>query len=202
MNGRIRPGLSPGEAFLDLDLVRARPYELTFIADNHRTPSTGAEGVTAAGTVWNLTGFGDRLDAFVGVSEGVNEVGTRFTLPVNTRGTRFSMGYNQNDNAVIEEPLNSVDIESESRNFELNLTHPFLRTLGRNFEAGITLAVRKSQTYLDDVDFSFSRGADNGKSKVTALRLIQSYVDRTPFMALTLRSTMSFGLDLFDPTIP
>jgi len=201
MNGRLRPGLSPGEAFLDLDLVRARPYELSLIADNHRTPSTGAEGITAAGTVWNLTGFGDRLDASLGVTEGVNEVAVRFALPVNAWGTRLYLGYNQNDNAVIEEPLNSVDIESESKSFEMNLTHPFLKTMGRTLEAGVTLAKRKSETSLNGTDFSFSRGADDGKSEVTALRFIQSYVDRTPFTAITLRSTMSFGLDLFDPTI-
>jgi len=201
MNGRIRPGISPGEAFLDLDIVRARPYELSLTADNHRTPSTGAEGVTATGTVWNLTGSGDRLDASLGISEGVNDVGTRFTMPVNALGSRFSLGYSQNDNSVIEEPFSSVDIESESRNFEINLTHPLLRTLTRNVEAGVTLAARKSQTTLDGADFSFSKGADNGESKVTALRLIQSYVDRTPSMALTLRSTVSVGLDIFDATI-
>jgi hemolysin activation/secretion protein len=201
MNGRIRPGISPGEAFLDLDLERARPYALRLIADNHRTPSTGSEGVTAAGTIWNLSGFGDRLDASIGFSEGVNEVSTRFSLPLNSRGTRLSLGYNQNDNAVIEEPLDTVDIESESKNLEINLSHPLLRTLGRTLEVGVTLAARKSETSLENRSFSFSPGAVDGKSKVTALRFIQSYVDRTPVTALTLRSTLSFGLDLFDSTI-
>ncbi|MEA2060403.1 MAG: POTRA domain-containing protein [Thermodesulfobacteriota bacterium] len=193
MNGRIRPGLLPGQAFLDLDVVRTRPYGFTITADNYRTPSTGAEGLTAAGTIWNLTGLGDRLDASLGFSEGVNEFAARFTLPQDAQDTRVSLGFSINDNAVIEEPLASVDIESDLKNIEINLTHPFVKTLEKSFEMGVTLARRESQTLLDGHGFSFDICSENGKNEVTALRFIQSYAERNPFMAMTLRSTISFG---------
>jgi len=202
MDGRIRPGMDAGQAFLTLDVERARPYELRLTCDNHRSPSTGSIGVGLSGTLWNLSGFGDRLDASLGGSQGSQELAARFELPVNSMGTRVFMGWNQSDNSVIEAPLDDVDIDSESRSFEASLIHSFIHTLGRSFKAGVTLAVRKSQTFIfSDQPFSFSSGADDGESRVSALRFFQSFTDRTPYRALILRSTLSTGLDLFDATV-
>jgi len=201
MDGRIRPGHTPGEAFLDLDVTRAKPYALSLTGDNHRPPSTGAERVTAAGTLWNLTGFGDRLDAFFGISEGADEASVGYAIPLTAKDTRLSLYYGWSENAVIEEPLASVDIESESQTGELKLEHPLLNSLRRRLDLSLTLSIRKSETYLLGEPFSFTHGAEDGESRVTALRFIQSFVDRTPSTALALRSTLSLGVDLFGPTI-
>lgn len=201
MDGTIRPGTVPGEALLDLDVKRSRPYQLGLIADNHGSPSTGAERITAAGSVWNLTGLGDRLDASFGHTKGADEISAGFSLPLNARNTSLSLYYNRNENAIIEEPLDAIDIESKSETAELTLMHPFLHNLRRRLELGISLAARESRTWLLNEPFSFTKGDEDGKSQVTALRLIQSYTDRTPYTALALRSTLSVGLDLFGPTI-
>ncbi len=201
MNGRIRPGVAPGEATLDLEVTRSRPYDLRFVADNHRPPSTGAEHLTAAGAVWNLTGFGDVLDASFGVSEGADEISAGYALPLNANNTRLSLRYSRGENAVIEEPLDVVDIESETESAQISLTHPLRRTLGETLEVGVDLSVRESKTFLLSRPFSFTTGAVKGDSQVTALRLVGSYVNRTPATALALRSTVSVGVDLFGPTI-
>ncbi|MGE0085224.1 MAG: ShlB/FhaC/HecB family hemolysin secretion/activation protein [Desulfococcaceae bacterium] len=201
MDGRIHPGVSPGEAVLDLDVTRSRSYELSLTTDNHSSPSTGAERITAAGSVWNLTGFGDRLDASFAHSRGADEISAGFSIPLNARNTRISLYYNRDENSVIEEPLDAIDIESESETAELNLTHPLIHNLRRKLELGITLAARESRTRLLNMPFSFTKGDVDGRSQVTALRLIQSYTDRTLYTALALRSTLSLGIDLFGPTI-
>ncbi|MBN1931455.1 MAG: ShlB/FhaC/HecB family hemolysin secretion/activation protein [Desulfobacterales bacterium] len=201
MDGRIRPGMSPGEAFLDLHVDRSRPYALRFIGDNHRPPSIGAERGVLAGILWNLTGFGDKLDASFSLSEGGDEIAARYTIPLSGEGTRLSLGYSRSNNSVIEEPLASADIESETETVELTLDHPVLHRLGRILEIGGTLEIQKSNTFLLGDPFSFTSGAEAGESRVTALRLIQSFVDRTSTTALALRSTFSLGVDLFGPTI-
>jgi hemolysin activation/secretion protein len=201
MDGRIRPGSVAGQAFLDLEVARARPYDLALTVDNHRSPSTGSTGADLSGTLWNLSGFGDRLDLSLGGSEGSLDLATRLDLPINSRGTRVFTSWDQSDNSVIEAPLDDVDIESESRSFDVGLSHGFIHTLGRSLEAGITLSLRKSQTFLWGDPFSFSSGADDGESRVSALRFFQSFTDRTPDHALILRSTFSTGLDLFDATV-
>jgi hemolysin activation/secretion protein len=201
MDGRIRPGGAPGEAILDLTVTRAQPYALSIIADNHRPPSTGAERLIASGWVQNLTGWGDTVDASFGISEGADESALGFSIPLNSRDTLLSLRYNRDNNSVIEEPLADIDIESESEDVELTLTHPIFRNVRRRIDVGVTLAVRESKTFLLGRPFSFSPGVEDGKSQVSVLRLVQSYVDRTRNQALALRSTVSFGVDLFGSTI-
>ncbi len=201
MRGNIRPGVSAGEAVLDLEVTRARPYQLHLIADNHRPPATGAERLTAAGALWNITGFGDRLDFSYGRSEGADEIAAGFMFPVTAHNTRVNIGYNRSENLVIEEPLAAVDVESDSESLEVGVTHPVYQSPRRALEVGAVLAVRESQTYLLGEPFSFTRGAENGESRVAALRLIQDYSDRSMNTAFAFRSTFSFGLDLFDATV-
>ena len=201
MNGRIEPGARPGEARLDLDVTRARPYGLAIGLDNHRPPSTGAERLRLAGWVRNLSGWGDVLDASFGLTKGADELALGYAIPITDQDTRFAARYSRSDSAVIEEPLDAVDVESESESLDLSVTHPLINDLQRRLEVGLSLSVKRNQTYLLGRRFSFSPGADEGESRVTALRLIQSFVHRTANHSLALRSTVSWGADLFGPTI-
>jgi hemolysin activation/secretion protein len=200
MDGKIRPGEAPGEAILDVDVTRAQPYSLSLTADNHRPPSTGAERLVVSGWVQNLTGWGDVWDGSFGLSEGADETALGFSLPLNFRDTRLSLRYSRDNNAVIEEPLEAIDIESESENVELSLTHPLFRNMQRRLDVGLALAVRHSKTSLLGRAFSFSPGVEDGISQVSVVRLVQSFVNRTRDQALALRSTISFGVDLFGST--
>ena len=201
MDGRIRPGENPGEAVLDLDVTRARPYALSIAADNHSPPSTGAETLTVAGAIRNLTGYGDTLNASVGISEGANSLDAGYSVFLNASNTKLSLFYSYSENSVIEEPLEAIDIESDLQNAEIAITHPIYRSLNRSIHLGIALAVRESKTYLLDRPFSFSPGAEEGESRITVVRLVQSFLDRTHKRAFAIRSTVNFGVDLFDPTI-
>lgn len=201
MRGRIRPGTQPGQAFLDVEVVRARPYSLRMIADNHRPPSTGAERILLAGEVRNLTGYGDVLYASGGISEGADEAALGYAVLLNARNTRLSLDYSYNENSVIEEPMRDIDIESETESLDITIMHPVHQSLQRSINLGLALSIRENKTFLLDMPFSFSPGALKGESKVTALRLVQSFLDRTTHRAFALRSVLSIGVDLFDATI-
>ena len=201
MDGSIQPGAESGEAILHLDVEREKPYCLYISMDNHRPPSTGAERAMLSGWVGNLTGQGDMLDFSIGVTEGAEEGSVGFSIPLNARDTTLSLYYSRNENAIIEEPLNDIDVESESEDMEARVMHPIFRNMDSELQAGAALALRKSKTYLLDQPFSFSPGVENGLAKVTALRLVQSYMRRGGNQALALRSTFSIGVDLFDPTL-
>ena len=201
MDGRFRPGEKPGEAVLDLDVTRARPYSLSLTADNHSPPSTGAETLAVAGAIRNITGYGDTLNASVGLSEGATSVDAGYSVFLNARNTKLSLFYSYSENSVIEEPLDDIDIESDLQNAEITVTHPVYQSLSRSIHLGISLAVRESKTYLLDQPFSFSPGAEEGESRITVMRLVQSFLDRTHKQAIAIRSTVNFGVDLFGPTI-
>ncbi|NOT86186.1 MAG: hypothetical protein HOP02_15730 [Methylococcaceae bacterium] len=62
LNGRILPGTTLGSSILDVDVTRAKPYQLTLFGNNQRPPSIGAEAFGVNGVLRNLTGLGDTLE--------------------------------------------------------------------------------------------------------------------------------------------
>lgn len=201
MDGKLQPGSLPGSAILDLDVTRACPWDLSLNIDNHRPPSTGSERGYLSGVVRNLTGFGDYLNLATGMSEGATEGSVLYSVPLTARDTRVWLRFDGTDSSVIEEPLEALDIESETRSLELGIDYPIQRTLRRTFTLGAALAVRENKTFLLDEPFSFSSGADEGKSRVAVIRLIQELIKRTSNRALALRSTVSIGIDAFNSTV-
>jgi len=201
MKGEIQPGIRPGEALLDLDITREKPYELSIAVDNHSPPSLGSEHLFLNGIIRNLTGFGDSLDLSLGLTQGTREMGASFSIPLSHRNTLLTMGYNRNENTVIEELLDDIDVKSELESVRVSLMHPVYQSLHRKFDLGVALETKESRTSLLDIPFSFSEGYENGKSKVSVSRLIQSFEDRSLTHAFVIRSTFSFGLNLFDATI-
>lgn len=202
LNGELLPGTEPGSATLDLEVTRARPYDLSLGVDNHRPPSTGAERAYVAGVLRNLSGYGDALELWVSFSEGADDIFAGYSLPITARDSRFFLSFSRSDSAVVEEPLKDLDIESETVSLELGLLHPLHRSLRRTINLGITLARRKSETFLLNDPFPFSPGAeDDGESHVTVLRLSQELLDGTAEQALALRFTFSVGIDAFGATV-
>lgn len=203
LDGELLPGLTPGEAVLDLAVTPARPWDAFVRIDNHRPPSTGAERVYVGGALRNLTGHGDVLDWYLGRGfEGQGREGSiGWSIPLNARDTRLSLRYERSDSSLLEEPLVDLDIDSETQRAELGLAHPLWRNLKGHLELAALLGWAENKTTLSGEGFSFSAGSVDGESRVTALRLRQSLLHRTANAAYALRSTLSFGLDTFDATI-
>jgi len=200
LNGNLVPGPEPGKSELDLQVTRSKSFELSIIGDNHRPPSTGAEEARAEGVIRNLTGFGDILSFSLRRSDGATDITTGFSIPVTTRDTRLLLQYRTSDSTVVEEPLEDADIDSDFYSFDVGVEHPVWRTLNRNLTLGARFAVRRNKNQLLSRPFSFSPGEENGRSKVSVLRLSQEFVDRRPKQVFAARSTLSFGLDVFGAT--
>lgn len=203
LNGTLIPGPEPGTAILDLAVTRARPWELYLRTDNHRPPSTGSERLYVGGALRNLTGFGDALELYLGhgyTGEG-KEGAIGWAVPLSARNTRLSLRYDRSDASLLEEPLDKLDIESETQRFELALSHPLWETSRDSLVLKLAASWASNETRLLGIPFSFSEGAVDGESKVAALRLVQEYTQRSPERAFALRSTASLGLDALGATI-
>ena len=59
---------------------------------------------------------------------------------------------------------------------------------------------QRTTSYLLGRRFSFSRGAENGRTDVTAIRLVQQWQRRSSDQAIALRSTESIGIDALGAT--
>lgn len=196
MNARLLPGSEPGSAILDVDVTRARPYQLSVFADNYRPPSIGADALGAGGWVRNLTGLGDVLDATIQNSaqvKGGARYGLGWSVPVNSHGTQLHLRIDHGRSSVIEEPLNVADIDSTLDSREIGMSHPFIEDLQRKFSLGIVYARRENRTTLLGQPFSFIPGEPAGDSKLAVWRFWQDYVQRMEQQVLALRSTFSSG---------
>lgn len=194
MNARLSPGDRPGEAILDLDVVRARPYQLTAFANNYRPPSIGSGAAGIGGWVRNLSGFGDQLDGHY--QDGTDKqnsarYGLAWRIPLNQRGTQFSMQYDHGESSVVEEPMRALGIKSVIDSREAGFSQVLAESLRHKFTLGLTQSERKNSTTLLGMPFSFTPGEPNGVTKVSAWRFWQEYVYRDERQAVALRSTFT-----------
>ncbi|MCX7168848.1 MAG: ShlB/FhaC/HecB family hemolysin secretion/activation protein, partial [Proteobacteria bacterium] len=125
MNARLMPAARLGEAILDIDLVRARPYQLTAFVNNYRPPSIGSEAAGMSGWVRNLTGYGDVLEASLQDSPrdgGSPRASLGWRMPINQQGTQLSLQLEHGRSSVIEEPIQTLDIKSTLDSRDIGLS--------------------------------------------------------------------------------
>ncbi|MBL8481750.1 MAG: ShlB/FhaC/HecB family hemolysin secretion/activation protein, partial [Rhodocyclaceae bacterium] len=194
MNARLVPGERPGEALLEVDVQRARPYQLTLFANNYRPPSIGAQAYGVSGWVRNLSGRGDLLeasaeDAFAQESSGRYSLGWR--MPLTYRGTVLSLRYDHGRSSVVEEPLQALHIRSVLDSRDIGISQTLLETLAHRLTLGLDRVWRKNSTTLLGLPFSFTGGEPDGTLRVRAWRYWAEYSHRTETRALALRYTLT-----------
>jgi len=202
VNAELVAGSTPGSNILRVSLKEAPAFHAAFGVDNNQSPSIGSVQGSVEVSHDNVLGFGDRLSAQYGRTEGLDLYNLNYTIPVNARNGTFSLRYNNGDSRIIEEDFRDVGIRSETQTYSLNFRQPITRTPTREFALSLGLDLRRSQTYiLDDRPFSFTEGPENGESKVTVIRFSQDWVNRGTRQVLAARSQFSLGIDAFDATI-
>jgi hemolysin activation/secretion protein len=200
MNGSLIPGSKRGTSVLEVNVTRARPYQLTLTGDNYNPPSIGSEVGHLSGWVRNLTGFGDIVSGSVAYSEGLLGGSGSFSIPLNAHNTRFNFHFDRNDASIVEQSLKSLNIKSRYVNYEFGLTQPLIQTLNRNLNAGVVFNFKKNSTSLLGEPFNFSEGANNGISKDSVLRFSLDFTERLEHQVFSARSTTSVGINAFAPT--
>ncbi|MGD9732138.1 MAG: ShlB/FhaC/HecB family hemolysin secretion/activation protein [Desulfamplus sp.] len=200
MDGNIVPGIKQGEAELDIDVTRARPYDLSITAGNYSSPNLGSEKLSIDQTVRNLIGFGDSLNAVLDFTEGTQEIDALYAVPINSNNTTLALNYNYSRNEIVSKPFDSLNIQSRLQSTKLSLNHPIYHTLRRDISMGVSVKSEETRTYIDG-RFSIFEGSANGADKASVVQLTQSFDDRTTRQVMALRSTFSFGVDMLSPTL-
>lgn len=209
IDGTLLPGIGPESAVLDLDVERARPWQLYARIDNYHPPSTGAEFLYLGGALHNLTGLGDLLEFYGALGlQSDNSLQRRgregsigWSVPVTAQDTRFFVRLDRTNASLLEASLRDLDIDSDTERFEVGFSHPFWRGARDEFSMGLLFSASRNTTTLLGERFSFSPGAVRGESRVSALRFYQDYLSRGNDSALGLRSIFSQGVDTLNATI-
>ena len=199
----LSAGIQPGTSLLDIQIEEADVLSMSASFNNQKSPGIGSIQRAVGFDHGNLLGFGDKFNFNFSNTEGSNGIDLSYSLPLNAKNGTIGAIFGANSNDVVEEPVaNILDIQSESRYFELNLRQPVILKPNKELALGISFSRSESETFLSNLEYPLSRGADeNGETKVSAIRLFQEYVNRDDKKVLAFRSQFSVGIDAFDATI-
>ncbi|BAZ10994.1 surface antigen D15 domain-containing protein [Calothrix sp. NIES-4071] len=206
ISAELSAGTVPGTNLLKVTFKEANTDRLRIIADNSRNPSVGSFRRGLEIEQANLTGLGDNLNIGYNNTDGSNGIEASYIIPINPRNGTLSFSYNNTLNNIIEPPFDDLDIESNSRNYEISLRQPIVQNARAEFTQelvlGLTLSRRESDTSVLGVDFPISVGADaRGNTRISALRFFQEW-RRSSFQEVFLaRSQFSVGVGAFNATI-
>jgi len=205
VSAELSTGTKAGENLLEVKITEASIWDVQVRLDNERTPSVGTFRRQLQLANANLLGSGDGLTVGYANTDGSNGINASYRLPVNPRNGVVTLSYGYTHSNVIEPPFDILGISADSFYYDLTFRQPLYQTPNEEFALGLTLSRQESQTRLsfDNIGpFPLSPGADNnGRTRVTAVRLTQDWVQRSPSQVLAARSQFSLGLDFLDSTI-
>ncbi|MBW4636130.1 MAG: ShlB/FhaC/HecB family hemolysin secretion/activation protein [Iphinoe sp. HA4291-MV1] len=200
LSAELSAGSRPGVSLLEVRVREADTFNLQITLDNGRSPTVGSFRRQIQVSEANLFGWGDGVIAAYTNTDGSNTFDFSYSVPFNPRnGTAtFSFGISESD--VIERPFNILDIQSNSRYYELTLRQPIIQSPTHELALGLSATRRESEANYIDGEIPFPAfGADEeGKTRVTAVRFFQEWTSRSSQEVLAFRSQFSLGLDAFD----
>ncbi len=115
----LLPGDEPNTAVLTVNIEEADTFNAQILLDNGRSPAVGSFRRRLRATEANLLGLGDSLSVGYQNTDGSNTFDASYTIPINPRDGTISIGYGTSAANVIEEPFDILDIQAESRQYEL-----------------------------------------------------------------------------------
>ena len=208
INTALVPTDQLGESNLDMIVTENKVFDAGVGVSNRRPPSVGAEEAEVFLGTKNLTSLGDALRAnYTFTQEGMEEVdfgdagnySVFYSLPLTRWDTTLELGLTQSDYAILEEPFDALDIESDTRMYTVALRQPIYRDFQHEFSVTLKGEHRRSEVLVSGERFSISPGSVDGQTRITALRISPEYVYRSQERVIAARTTLSFGLDELDP---
>ena len=201
VSAELSAGIRPGTSLLDIQVEEADVFNMSSSFNNNRSPSVGTIQRSIGLNNGNVLGFGDKFNFNYTNTQGSNSFDFAYAIPVNSKNGTIKAGFGINSNDVIEDPFTILDIESESRYYELNLRQPLVLQPNKEFAVGMSFSRTESETTLENEEFFLSRGAnEQGETKISAIRLFQEFVNRDDKKVLAFRSQFSIGVDAFNAT--
>ena len=206
ISARLSAGSDTGKSILEVEYLGAPTFNPQVFLDNGRSPSVGSfqRGVLLRKA--NLLGLGDGISLGYINTDGSDRLDVSYELPLNASNGSLRFNYVQNDSNVVEPPFNDLEIESESRYYELTLRQPVIRSVKeRTFQElafGLIGFWRENESSVLGMPFPLTPGAeDDGETRIFALRFLTDWTLQNAQEVIALRSEFSLGLDAFNSTV-
>ena len=201
LDGQLQSLPESGKSALNLKVLRGKPYDVSIAGNNHGALSLGSQQILLSALRRNLTGVGDEIGATLGGNQSKFNLSAYYEIPLSSKETRLTAEVTLSDSSVMEEPFDTVDIESQTSGINIFYSRDLTRKVDRTSTVGSGLSLRESSNRLAGEPFSFSRGEVDGRSRVAVARLWHDLLRRRETDVFALRSTLNIGLDMFGSTI-
>ena len=210
INTALLPGDELGQSHLDVIVTENKLFDAGIGISNRRPPSVGAEEAEVYVGTRNLTSLGDTLRLnYTFTDEGMDEVdfdgadnyAVSYSLPLHTSGTSLELGTVRSDYVILEEPFDTLNIQSDTQMVSVGIRQPIYNDLKHEFSVSLKGERRQSKTMVSGMPFSISPGSTDGMTRIAALRVSPEYVYRSSKRVIAVRTTLSFGLDAQDPVL-
>ncbi|MCZ6501927.1 MAG: BamA/TamA family outer membrane protein [Gammaproteobacteria bacterium] len=195
---RLEPTSKPGVSDLNIQVHENKAHGFEIVVGNMLSPAVSSDAVQASFSHGNLSGRGDEFNAFYQVSEGLDEYGLSYKLPLVKLRSNLGVHYHRSDAEAQERPFTALDIESETFTAGFSLDHKYQKDLNTLLRFTEIIEYRESNSFLLGRGFSFSAGADEGVARVVAVRLGQELIHRKAARVIAFRSRLSFGVKKYD----
>jgi len=197
----LKPGISMGEANLEIQIIEEKMINVKIGANNHHSPAIGSYcGEISFGHL-NLLGFGDSVNFQYGVTEGLDDIAFSYNFPLGERGGGLKISADRSKSVVIAENYRHFDLTNTVSSFSFGIIWPFLRTLSREFSMTLQIERLHSKTTFMDMPFPLDGADRDGNADLSIFHCIHEWLYRTNQNVFGLRSIASFGIDAFNATI-
>ncbi|ABA24024.1 Surface antigen variable number [Trichormus variabilis ATCC 29413] len=209
LSAELSAGSRPGTSVLQVQITEAKSFNAQLALDNGRSPGVGSFRRRVQLNEANLLGFGDNISLVYSNTDGSNTLDTSYTLPLNPRNGTISFNFGTSSSNVIEEPFNTLDIESSSRYYEITYRQPLAQSPSQEFAIGLTASRRESEISSSLFDEEprlppsvLSPGADDqGRTRISALRFFQEWTTRNSRQVFAVRSQFNLGIGALNATV-
>ncbi len=206
LDAELTAGTRPGVNSLAVTVNGAKTFNAQLSINNNRNPSVGSFERGIALSEASLLGLGDKLTFAYKNTDGSNSFEGGYTLPVNPRNGSIGFNYRITNNKIIEPPFNDLNIEVDSREFELSFRQPVLQKatpeLSQELTLSLTAARRESNSSIQGIEFPLFPGADDqGETRISELSFAQEWLQRSRQEVLAARSEFNLGIGAFNATV-
>lgn len=206
LNAELSAGIEPGTNLLKVSVMTSDTFSLLINLSNNRNISIGAfeRGIQLEEA--NLFGFGDQFRLLYDNTDGSNQFGGGYTIPINAQDGTLSFDFRLAKNEIVQSAFEDLDIDIASRNYNLTWRQPVWRKatpqISHELAFNVTAERRASEGTIMGKPEALTPGADEeGEIRTSILSLGQEYLQRNRQQVFSLRSQFNFGLDVFSATI-
>ncbi len=141
--GQLAEGHNQAETDLLVSVVDGPAFTGDVTADNAGARSTGAGRVIVDAALNSPAGIGDRVDAVLLGSQGMDYARAAYSLPAGSRGWRVGVNGSYLRYNVVTDDFSALDARGTSTTAGLEATYPLLRSRLKNLYFAVNLDDRR-----------------------------------------------------------